>query len=165
MSCLCPSQCTCDYHGRNDGLGSGMLLSLLLSVRIRRKRTQTRWLCFESSWLLRNQRGGLTQMALMWCVNPGCLYCFHFDQFNSFKAPQIVWNSQTQCVTKIFIALVFTQWTWQRRSNHWNLCGQVQPVYRKQSGQVWSDVCDMPRSFASGFSLSFEDYLCQLNRL
>lgn len=22
VSCLCPSQCTCDYHGRNDGLGS-----------------------------------------------------------------------------------------------------------------------------------------------
>ena len=22
VSCSCPSQCTCDYHGRNDGTGS-----------------------------------------------------------------------------------------------------------------------------------------------
>ncbi|XP_040093405.1 leucine-rich repeat, immunoglobulin-like domain and transmembrane domain-containing protein 3 [Oryx dammah] len=26
VSCLCPSQCTCDYHGRNDGLGSRVVL-------------------------------------------------------------------------------------------------------------------------------------------
>ncbi|KAM8804323.1 leucine-rich repeat, immunoglobulin-like domain and transmembrane domain-containing protein 3 [Rhynchonycteris naso] len=25
-SCLCPSQCTCDYHGRNDGTGSRSVL-------------------------------------------------------------------------------------------------------------------------------------------
>uniref|UniRef100_G1PAC2 Ig-like domain-containing protein n=1 Tax=Myotis lucifugus TaxID=59463 RepID=G1PAC2_MYOLU len=26
VSCLCPSQCTCDYHGRNDGTGSRSVL-------------------------------------------------------------------------------------------------------------------------------------------
>ncbi|XP_070264803.1 leucine-rich repeat, immunoglobulin-like domain and transmembrane domain-containing protein 3 [Myotis yumanensis] len=26
VSCLCPSQCTCDYHGRNDGMGSRSVL-------------------------------------------------------------------------------------------------------------------------------------------
>nr|KAF6392759.1 leucine rich repeat, Ig-like and transmembrane domains 3 [Pipistrellus kuhlii] len=26
VSCLCPSQCTCDYHGRNDGTGSRTVL-------------------------------------------------------------------------------------------------------------------------------------------
>ncbi|XP_054447540.1 leucine-rich repeat, immunoglobulin-like domain and transmembrane domain-containing protein 3 [Pteronotus mesoamericanus] len=26
MSCLCPSRCTCDYHGRNDGMGSRSVL-------------------------------------------------------------------------------------------------------------------------------------------
>ncbi|XP_054205924.1 leucine-rich repeat, immunoglobulin-like domain and transmembrane domain-containing protein 3 isoform X2 [Homo sapiens] len=26
VGCLCPSQCTCDYHGRNDGSGSRLVL-------------------------------------------------------------------------------------------------------------------------------------------
>lgn len=52
VSCLCPSQCTCDYHGRNDGTGSRYATKCSNDSEERDPPSAL----FESKLLIRNQR-------------------------------------------------------------------------------------------------------------
>lgn len=120
VSCSCPSQCTCDYHGRNDGTGSRYAPLLATEFpMIPRKRTPTRQPSFESKLLIRNQRGeGLTSISFNLIV---FILVAHFVVFVlsslALKSPQIIGDSQIHSVLQKYSLHSYSQNVCFRRSS------------------------------------------------
>lgn len=87
VSCSCPSQCTCDDHGRNDGTGSryAPLLATKCSSDSEKKDHNQTALFWKQIFSQKSEerRFSICKLKLSW-VYAGCrLCCFHLEQFSS----------------------------------------------------------------------------------
>lgn len=160
VSCSCPSQCTCDYHGRNDGTGSRYAPLLATKcLMILRKRTPTRQPYFESKLLARYQRReGLIYKSFNFFVLILVAHSIVFILSSlAFKSPSNYLRlSNTFCITQVSVALILTTCPFQEvKPLKWVWPAQL--VHRKQAqeGGPFRRYLTCPDDLLPWFPISF----------